>query len=82
MVVKNLTVEGEFSKRYRIVYWGEPVGDWDKAKDALENYHQHYREVRPIINQNRKAKKDKPHYQFFEGRKVIDLCRAAEGRAG
>jgi hypothetical protein len=23
MVVKNLTVEGEFSKRYRIVYWGE-----------------------------------------------------------
>lgn len=74
MVIKDLTVEGEPSKRYRIVYWGEPVGDWDNAKDALDHYLQHNKEVRPIIDKNTKAKKHKPHYQFFDSRKEINLA--------
>lgn len=66
-------VEGDLLKRYRIVYWGEGVGDWDSAKNALKHYHSHYREVRPIINKNPKAKKDRPFYQFFDGRNEINL---------
>jgi hypothetical protein len=73
MVVKNLNAEGEFSKRYRIVYWGDSVGDWDKAKDALEYYHRHYRDIRPVINQNPKAKKHKPHYECFDGPRKLTL---------
>jgi hypothetical protein len=81
MAAENLTIPGERSKRYRIVYWGEIVGDWDKAKDALEYYDRHYREIRPIINKNPKAKRDKPFYQVFDGRKEIGfaaLKRAAQ----
>jgi hypothetical protein len=81
MVVEGLTIEGEPLKRWRIVYWGEIVGHWDKAKDALERYHRHHQDVRPIINKSRKAKRDKPFYEFFDGRKEIDLAalkRAAQ----
>jgi hypothetical protein len=81
MVVEGLTVEGEPSKRWRIVYWGAGVGHWDKAKDALDHYHQHNTLIRPQIDKNPKAKKHKPRYEFFDGRKEIDLAalkRAAQ----
>jgi hypothetical protein len=47
----------------------------------MDHYRQHYQEVRPIINKNSKAKKHKPFYEFFDGRKQIDLAalkKAAE----
>jgi hypothetical protein len=81
MAADDLTIPGEPSKRYGSVYWGASVGDWDKAKDALEHYQRHYRDIRPIINKNPKAKKDRPFYQFFDGRKEIVLAalkRAAQ----
>jgi hypothetical protein len=52
MVVENLTIEGEPSQRSRMVYWGEIVGGWDAAKDALEHYHRHCQDIRPIINKD------------------------------
>jgi hypothetical protein len=79
MAVDNLTTEGGPSKRYRMVYWGEIVGGWDTARDALEHYHRHYQNIRPIIN--RKAKKIRPFYQFFDDQQEIVLAalrRAAE----
>jgi DnaJ-class molecular chaperone len=84
MAVKNLTAEGDPPKRYRIVYWGEIVVEHENAKDALDKYHRHYREVRPGVDKNPKAKKDRPFYTFFDGRKEIDLAtlkRAAKAES-
>jgi hypothetical protein len=36
MVVENLTIAGEPSKRYRMVYWGEIVGGWDSSSPQQE----------------------------------------------
>jgi hypothetical protein len=75
-------VEGEAAKRYRIVYWGESVGDWDQAKDALEHYFEHNSLIRPQIDKTRKAKGGQHRYRFFDGREQIDLAalkRAAQG---
>jgi hypothetical protein len=80
MVVKNLTVEGEPSKRYRIIYWGTIVGHWDKAKDALEHYYEHSTLIRPQIDKHPKAKKHKPRYKFLDGQKEIALA-ALKGAA-
>jgi hypothetical protein len=80
MVVENPTLEGQPSnKRYRMVYWGEIVGGWDTAKDALEHYHRHYQNTRSIIKKN--AKRDRPFYRFFDDQQEIVLAalrRAAE----
>jgi hypothetical protein len=79
MAVDNLTIEGEPSKRYRMVYWGEIVGSWDTAKDALEHYHRHNQNVRSIIKKN--AKRDRPFYRFFDDQQEIVLAalrRAAQ----
>ena len=79
MVLENLTTEGEPPKRYRMVYWGEIVGGWDTAKDALEHYHRHYQNTRSIIKKN--AKRDRPFYQFFDDQHEIVLAalrRAAQ----
>lgn len=81
MVVEGLPIEGEPVKRYRIVWWGTSVGHWDNAKEALDGYDQHDKILRPaIVRTSRKAEKDKPYYQFFDGRKEITLAdlRAAK----
>jgi hypothetical protein len=82
MVVKGMMIEGEPSKRYRISYWGAPVGDWDTAKDALERYHQHNTLIRPQIDKSPKAKKDSPRYRFYDGRKEISLAKLKKAAHG
>ena len=52
-----------------------------RPKDALEHYHRHYQNIRPIINKNPNAKKDRPFYQFFDDQREIVLAalkRAAD----
>ena len=70
-----MTVGGEPLKRYRLSYWGTPVGSYDTAKQALEAYREHEK-IRPIIDP-----KSQGRYSIRDQKKAItlpDLKRVAD----
>jgi hypothetical protein len=84
-MANDIKIEDEPSMRYRISYWGEVVGRWDTAKEAIAGYREHYRNAKPIIDNSPKARREKPSYAFVDNREVIDvlaLAKAAKAEDG
>jgi hypothetical protein len=55
-MAKNIPpIEGEPLKRFRISYWGSPVGSYDTAKEVWDAYQKHKEIQRPIIDPKRKG---------------------------
>ncbi len=76
---ESLPIEGEISKRYRVVYGGQIVGSSDSAKEVLEQYRKYEEVVRPVIDRSKKWR-----YSFIDGRKEITITelRQAVRRKG
>lgn len=65
-----MEIEGEPVKRYRLSYWGDFIGSYDTAKEALEEHNRHNKFLRPISDPNNKGR-----YLFRDGRdKEITLA--------
>lgn len=64
---KHLTVEGEPLKRYRLSYWGSPLGSYGTAKQAREAYTS-YEKIRPMIDREGQGR-----YSIRDGNKEITL---------
>ncbi len=62
---KNLTIEGESLKRYRLSYWGSPVGSYDTAREAWESY-KTQETIRPFID-----RKNQGRYTIRDGDREI-----------
>ena len=71
-----MKIEGEPSKRYRLSYWGQLLGSYDSAKEALERYDSHEKLIRPVTDPKKMGR-----YSIYDGRDkeitLADLRKAA-----
>jgi hypothetical protein len=76
MASERMKIEGEVSKRYRVSYGGNPIGSYDTAKEALAEYENYEKTVRPVTDPKKKFR-----YSIHDGRvkeiTLDDLRRAA-----
>jgi hypothetical protein len=63
-------IEGESLKRYRVLYGGEAIGDWETAGEAWKGYREYEDLIRPVTDRGRKYR-----YQFFDGQNELDLIQ-------
>jgi hypothetical protein len=71
-----MKIEGEPSKRYRLSYWGQFLGSYDTAAEALERYERHEKLMQPATDSRKKGR-----YTVCDGREreitLADLRKAA-----
>ena len=63
-----MEVEGKPVKRYRLSYGGESIDSYDTAAEALAGLSKHERDMRPLIDQNKKYT-----YAIADGRRTITI---------
>jgi hypothetical protein len=73
MIVRDLTIEGERSKRYGVSYGGQVLGSWDTAKEAWESYVRYEKIVRPVTDRDKKYR-----YSVWDGRKTITIAELGQ----
>lgn len=63
-------IVGDRMKRYRLSYGGEFLGSYETAKEALHEFQEHNRLIRPIIDKKRQW-----HYRISDGPKEITMLQ-------
>ena len=71
-------IPGERSKRYRLSYWGQSIGSYGTAKEALKVYGSHEKLIRPAIDRKKEGRYSVRDEKEEEEITVAELRRRAK----